>query len=192
VCGRYRLSLRKQLIEEYFARVSGGDEWSPRYNIAPTQPVPIISQNPKEPVRELSLVRWGLILSWSLKGMRKNAGSVGELKYTHISRHVTMLGIFTFIWVSSIHFWAFRSNNMRWSIVVRIGDGGSVERWLDDNFRKVYRTSSQETGASTTPPMRRIVRRCAKWTRPRCARCFAPTRDGRLSHARVRATELCN
>ena len=118
VCGRYRLSLRKQLIEEYFARVSGGDEWSPRYNSAPTQPVPIISQNPKEPVRELSLVRWGLILSWSLKGMRKNAGSVGELKYTYFPScdHV---GYFTFIWVSSIHFWAFRSNNMRWSIVVR-------------------------------------------------------------------------
>jgi putative SOS response-associated peptidase YedK len=53
------------LIEEYFASVSGEDEWTPRYNVAPTQPVPIIRQNPKEPVRELSLVRWGLIPSWA-------------------------------------------------------------------------------------------------------------------------------
>src|SRR5580700_2897205 len=64
MCGRYRLSRRKQLIEEYFSTVSGEDDWNPRYNIAATQPVPVIRQNPKEPRRELSLVRWGLIPSW--------------------------------------------------------------------------------------------------------------------------------
>jgi putative SOS response-associated peptidase YedK len=53
------------MIEEYFASVSGEDDWNPRYNIAPTQPVPVIRQNPKEPIRELSLVRWGLIPSWA-------------------------------------------------------------------------------------------------------------------------------
>src|ERR1039458_6597342 len=65
MCGRYRLSRRKQIIEEHFDSVSGDGDWSPRYNIAPTQPVPIIRQNPKEPLRELSLVRWGLIPSWA-------------------------------------------------------------------------------------------------------------------------------
>jgi putative SOS response-associated peptidase YedK len=39
--------------------------WAPRYNIAPTQPIPAIRQSPKEPVRELSLMRWGLIPSWA-------------------------------------------------------------------------------------------------------------------------------
>jgi putative SOS response-associated peptidase YedK len=65
MCGRYRLSRRKQIVEEYFGSVPGEEEWIPRYNIAPTQPVPVIRQNPKEPVRELSLVRWGLIPSWA-------------------------------------------------------------------------------------------------------------------------------
>ena len=65
MCGRYRLSRRKQIIEEHFDSVSGEEDWSPRYNVAPTQPVPIIRQKPKEPVRQLSLVRWGLIPSWS-------------------------------------------------------------------------------------------------------------------------------
>jgi len=65
MCGRYRLSRRKQIVEEYFASASGEEEWSPRYNIAPTQSVPVIRQNPKEPIRELSLVRWGLIPSWA-------------------------------------------------------------------------------------------------------------------------------
>src|SRR2546430_17465187 len=65
MCGRYRLSRRKQILEEHFDNISSEEDWSPRYNIAPTQPVPVIRQNPKEPIRELSLVRWGLIPSWA-------------------------------------------------------------------------------------------------------------------------------
>jgi len=53
------------VVEEYFDAVSGEEEWNPRYNIAPTQSIPVIRQNPKEPIRELSLVRWGLIPSWA-------------------------------------------------------------------------------------------------------------------------------
>ena len=65
MCGRYRLSRRKQLVEEYFDTASDEPEWTPRYNIAPTQLVPVIRQPPKEPRRELSLMRWGLIPSWA-------------------------------------------------------------------------------------------------------------------------------
>src|SRR5438552_9336425 len=65
MCGRYRLSRRKQIIEEYFDCWSWDEEWSPRYNIAPTQPVPVIRQHPKEPVRQVSLMKWGLIPRWS-------------------------------------------------------------------------------------------------------------------------------
>jgi putative SOS response-associated peptidase YedK len=65
MCGRYKLSRRKQVVEEYFDCTSDEPDWSPRYNIAPTQPIPVIRQNPKEPVRELSLMRWGLIPSWA-------------------------------------------------------------------------------------------------------------------------------
>jgi putative SOS response-associated peptidase YedK len=64
MCGRFRLSRRKQIVEEHFS-VSGEEDWVPRYNIAPTQPVVVIRQNPKEPIRELSLMRWGLIPSWA-------------------------------------------------------------------------------------------------------------------------------
>jgi putative SOS response-associated peptidase YedK len=65
MCGRYRLSRRKQNVEEYFDTVSDEPDWTPRYNIAPTQHIPVIRQNPKEPVRELSRMRWGLIPSWA-------------------------------------------------------------------------------------------------------------------------------
>lgn len=65
MCGRYRLSRRKQLVEEYFGSVSDEQDWVPRYNIAPTQLVPTIRQNPTQPVRELSMMRWGLVPSWA-------------------------------------------------------------------------------------------------------------------------------
>jgi putative SOS response-associated peptidase YedK len=65
MCGRYRLSRRKQIIEEHFDSADWQDDWSPRYNIAPTQPVPVIRQHPKEPVRQISLMSWGLIPNWA-------------------------------------------------------------------------------------------------------------------------------
>ena len=65
MCGRYRLSRRKQIVAEYFDSVPGEEDWNPHYNIAPTQSVPVIRQNPKKPIRELSLMRWGLIPSWA-------------------------------------------------------------------------------------------------------------------------------
>jgi putative SOS response-associated peptidase YedK len=65
MCGRYKLSRRKQIIEEYFDTADWQDDWSPRYNIAPTQPIPVIRQDPKEPVRQISTMRWGLIPNWA-------------------------------------------------------------------------------------------------------------------------------
>ena len=64
MCGRYRLSRRKQLIAEYFDTVDDID-WEPRYNIAPTQNVGIIRQDRTQPVRKFSLGRWGLIPYWA-------------------------------------------------------------------------------------------------------------------------------
>jgi putative SOS response-associated peptidase YedK len=43
MCGHYRLSGHKQIIEEQFDIVASDEDWIPRYNIAPTRPVPIIA-----------------------------------------------------------------------------------------------------------------------------------------------------
>jgi putative SOS response-associated peptidase YedK len=64
MCGRYRLSRRKQMIEEYFETENEVD-WEPRYNIAPSQPVGIIRQDRSKPERHFSLARWDLIPSWA-------------------------------------------------------------------------------------------------------------------------------
>jgi len=52
-------------VEEYFDCGSDEPDWTPRFNIAPTQPVEVIRQHPRDAVRELSLMRWGLIPSWA-------------------------------------------------------------------------------------------------------------------------------
>ena len=85
MCGRYRLSRRKQIIAEHFEADPFDDDWIPRYNIAPTQPVPVIRQHPKEPRRVLSLMRWGLIPSWA-KDICGSAGMINARSETAASK----------------------------------------------------------------------------------------------------------
>jgi putative SOS response-associated peptidase YedK len=63
MCGRYRLSRRKQIVEEYFDSPSDEEEWVPRFNIAPTQPVATVRQVGAS--RVLASMRWGLVPSWA-------------------------------------------------------------------------------------------------------------------------------
>lgn len=64
MCGRYRLTAKERYIRDHFD-LNEDPSWAPRWNIAPTQQVPIIRQHPKEPKRTYSLVRWGLIPYWA-------------------------------------------------------------------------------------------------------------------------------
>jgi putative SOS response-associated peptidase YedK len=64
MCGRYRLSRSKEVLAEHFD-VEPDDDWQPRYNIAPTQSVPVIRQHPEQPKRLGSRMQWGLIPFWA-------------------------------------------------------------------------------------------------------------------------------
>ena len=83
--GRYRLSRRKQVIAEHFDALAGDDDWAPRYNIAPTQPIPVIRQHPKEPRRKLSLMRWGLVPHWA-KDISGSASMINARSETAATR----------------------------------------------------------------------------------------------------------
>lgn len=63
MCGRFSLAVETQVIAELFEVPAGTFEWQPRYNIAPTQPCPVITS--ADNMRTLSLMRWGLIPHWS-------------------------------------------------------------------------------------------------------------------------------
>jgi len=61
MCGRYTLTSAPEAIRALF-RFEEQPNFPPRYNIAPTQPIPIVRLvNGK---RQFALVRWGLLPSW--------------------------------------------------------------------------------------------------------------------------------
>lgn len=62
MCSRYSLTSPPEAVRAYFGYVND-EPFPPRYNIAPTQPVPIVRRS-LAGMRELVLVRWGLIPSW--------------------------------------------------------------------------------------------------------------------------------
>jgi putative SOS response-associated peptidase YedK len=64
MCGRYTLRVSPAELAEIFA-VLNQIEWSPRYNIAPTQSVVAVRPVEQGSGRELALLRWGLIPSWA-------------------------------------------------------------------------------------------------------------------------------
>ena len=61
MCGRFVLIADPNVIQQEF-NLTGVPDVTPRYNIAPTQTLPVITnENP----RELSFLRWGLVPSWA-------------------------------------------------------------------------------------------------------------------------------
>jgi putative SOS response-associated peptidase YedK len=64
MCGRYRLARKKEILAEVF-EVADDNDWSPCYNIAPSQIVPVVRQDVTRPVRSFSLILWGLIPFWA-------------------------------------------------------------------------------------------------------------------------------
>jgi putative SOS response-associated peptidase YedK len=62
MCGRYTLRTPRDVLKRHFGLVSVPEGLTPRYNIAPTQPVAVV---PNLPERRLEMFRWGLIPSWA-------------------------------------------------------------------------------------------------------------------------------
>jgi len=61
MCGRYAITTAPEAIRQLFG-YPDQPNFPPRYNVAPTQPVPIVRM--VEGNRQLALVRWGLIPAW--------------------------------------------------------------------------------------------------------------------------------
>ena len=64
MCGRYSLEARSSEIVEAFG-LAEAISVEVRYNIAPTQSVPIVRYDPETSDRRLQVVRWGLRPAWA-------------------------------------------------------------------------------------------------------------------------------
>ena len=65
MCGRYRLTAKERWLSQYFNLSPEDVAWAARWNIAPTQEVATIRQDPRHPKRTFGLMRWGLIPYWA-------------------------------------------------------------------------------------------------------------------------------
>jgi len=67
MCGRYTLTRHEKIIEDLEAALdlSAAQDpwWKPRFNVAPTQPAPVITA--RDGTRTLALMRWGLVPFWA-------------------------------------------------------------------------------------------------------------------------------
>jgi len=138
VCGRYRLSRRKQLVEEYFDSAPWDDDWNPRYNIAPTQQIPVVRQHPKEPVRQISTMRWGLIPSWAkdMSGAARMINARSETAHTLPAFREAMKLRRCLVPADGFYEWQ-RRGSAKQPFCFEVGDGGLFafaglwERWRD-------------------------------------------------------------
>ncbi|HEU5399750.1 MAG TPA: SOS response-associated peptidase [Terriglobales bacterium] len=64
MCNRFRLTHSQRDLAERFKSSDQTDD-TPRYNIAPTQPVLTVRREHGEKVRRFSMMRWGLIPHWA-------------------------------------------------------------------------------------------------------------------------------
>jgi putative SOS response-associated peptidase YedK len=64
MCGRFTLTVSSETIARQF-ELAEVPELEPRYNIAPTQPVPAVRLSRAADGRVLDLLHWGLIPSWA-------------------------------------------------------------------------------------------------------------------------------
>jgi putative SOS response-associated peptidase YedK len=64
MCGRFTLITPAEVVAEQFQLIEV-PSLSPRYNVAPTQPVAAVRPSPGNGGRELALLRWGLVPFWA-------------------------------------------------------------------------------------------------------------------------------
>jgi putative SOS response-associated peptidase YedK len=61
MCGRYAITVTPEMVRAYFG-YEDQPNFPPRYNIAPTQPVPVVHRS--EGKLRFTLMRWGFLPSW--------------------------------------------------------------------------------------------------------------------------------
>jgi putative SOS response-associated peptidase YedK len=79
MCGRYTLTRQEDIAEDFHATLEGDPQlewWKPRYNVAPTQPAPVVVQKAEQKgeqkaERKIEMMRWGLVPHWSGPGGKK-------------------------------------------------------------------------------------------------------------------------
>ncbi len=73
MCGRYTLTRHEGVVEDLQASLgvstAQSEWWKPRFNVAPTQPAPVVTLH--DGARTVEMMRWGLVPFWAGKDGKK-------------------------------------------------------------------------------------------------------------------------
>jgi putative SOS response-associated peptidase YedK len=87
MCGRYTLTSQEGLVEDMQLAIgepeTPSEWWRPRFNVAPTQPAPIVPN--RDGPRRIELARWGLLPPWS-KSLSEGAKKINARSETAADR----------------------------------------------------------------------------------------------------------
>ncbi len=72
MCGRYATTRSEADLTDLFEVVSVAEQAAPSWNVAPTDPVPVVRVSQTHDARVLDTARWGLVPPWS-KDLRAGA-----------------------------------------------------------------------------------------------------------------------
>ena len=62
MCGRYTITINADTVRQDLGLAEMPDDYQPRYNVAPTQPVAVVADADE---RKAEWMRWGLIPFWA-------------------------------------------------------------------------------------------------------------------------------
>ena len=65
MCGRFVITSPAEALADLFGTGNPPPNIRPRYNVAPTDPVPVVRFNPETRERTLDVLRWGLVPYWA-------------------------------------------------------------------------------------------------------------------------------
>lgn len=139
MCGRYILTAPPEALGRLFKLDGPMPNFPPRYNIAPSQPVPVIARDTKgKGPFVLSLMRWGLVPHWS-RGP-DNRFSMINARAETLETKPAYRGPFRYrrsvLPANGFYEWKMQSNGPKQPCLLRLPDGGLFfmagvwDRWL--------------------------------------------------------------
>jgi putative SOS response-associated peptidase YedK len=136
MCGRYSLTAPSSTIAEVFA-VDVLPEILPRYNIAPSQHVPIVTMS--DGIRSLQMARWGLLPFWAKdrKMAYRTINARGETVDKKPAFRASFKSKRCLIVADGYYEWKRLSKTEKIPHLMRVGDGGPFAigglwaRWID-------------------------------------------------------------
>lgn len=155
MCGRYALIEDAKAVEDLFG-IENVEQFPPRYNIAPTQPILMIGTDGASQISSI-LVRWGLVPSWvkepgefSLLLNARSESAIEKPSFRNAMRHHRML-----IPASGYYEW-YRKGEEKQAYWVRPRDGGMMafgglmESWASPDGSEIDSGCILTTSANKT------------------------------------------